>query len=42
MQNLSGYLLAVDFEKAFDSLNHNFLIAVLKTVFNYSFGDDNC
>ena len=37
MQKLSGYLLTVDFEKAFDSLNHNFLIAVLK---KYGFGDD--
>ena len=37
MQNLSGYLLTVDFEKAFHSLNHNFLIAVLK---KYGFGDD--
>ena len=35
MQKLSGYLLTVDFEKAFDSLN--FLIAVLK---KYGFGDD--
>ena len=37
MQKLSDYLLTVDFEKAFDSLNHNFLIAVLK---KYGFGDD--
>ena len=37
MKKLSGYLLTVDFEKAFDSLNHNFLIAVLK---KYGFGDD--
>ena len=37
MQKLSGYLLTVDFEKAFDSLNHNILIAVLK---KYGFGDD--
>ena len=36
MQKLSGYLLTADFEKAFDSLNHNFLIAVLK---KYGFGD---
>ena len=27
---ISGYLLAADFEKAFDSLNHKFLIPVLK------------
>ena len=37
VQKLSGYLLTVDFEKAFDSLNHNFLIVVLK---KYGFGDD--
>ena len=34
MQKLSSYILIVDFEKAFDSLN--FLIAVLK---KYGFGD---
>ena len=32
MQKLSGYLLTVDFEKAFHSLNHNFLISVLKNM----------
>ena len=37
MQKLSGYLLTADFEKAFDSLNHNFLITVL---LKYGFGDD--
>ena len=37
MQKLSVYLLTVDFEKAFDSLNHNSLIVVLK---KYGFGDD--
>ena len=37
MQKLSGYLLTVDFEKAFDSLNYNFLITVLK---KYGFGND--
>ena len=37
MQKLRGYHLTVDFEKAFDSLNHNFLIAVLK---KYDFGDN--
>ena len=37
MQKLSSYLLTVDFEKAFDSLNHKFLIAVLK---KYGLGDD--
>ena len=37
MQKLSDYPLTVDFEKAFDSLNHIFLIAGLK---KYGFGDD--
>ena len=37
MQKLSGYLLTVDFEKAFGSLNNNFLIVVLK---KYGFSDD--
>ena len=27
--NLEGYLVTIDFEKAFDSLNHNFLFEVL-------------
>ena len=31
------YLLTVDFEKAFDSLNHTFSIAVFK---KYGFGKD--
>ena len=30
MQKVSGYLLTVDFKKAFNSLNEKFLIAVLK------------
>ena len=30
VENIEGYLLAIDFEKAFDSLNHNSLIAVLE------------
>ena len=37
IQKIGGYLLTVDFEKAFDSLNHEFLIAVLKF---YGFGED--
>ena len=37
IQKISGYLLTVDFEKAFDSLNHKFLIAILK---KYGFGED--
>ena len=36
IKKISGYLLAVGFEKAFDSLN-KFLIAVLK---KYGFGED--
>ena len=36
IHKISGYLLTVDFEKAFDSLNHKFLIAGLK---KYSFGE---
>ena len=27
--NLSGFLIAIDFEKAFDTLNFNFLIRTL-------------
>ena len=34
---ISGYFLMVDFEKAFDSLNHKFLIVVLK---KYGFDED--
>ena len=37
IQKISGYLLTVDFRKAFDSLNHKFLIEVLK---KYGFGKD--
>ena len=37
IKKISGYLLTIDFEKAFDSLNHKFLIAVLK---KYGFGED--
>ena len=37
IEKTSGYLLTVDFEKAFDWLNHKFLIAVLK---KYGFGED--
>ena len=37
IQKISGYLLTVDFEKAFDSLNHKFLTGVLK---KYGFGED--
>ena len=37
IQKISGYLLTVDFQKAFDSLNHKFLITVLK---KYGFGED--
>ena len=34
---ISGFFLAADFEKAFDSLNHKFLITILK---KYGFGED--
>ena len=37
IQKISGYLLTADFEKPFDSLNHKFLIGVLK---KYGFGED--
>ena len=31
LENIEGYLLAIDFEKASDSLNYNLLIAVLES-----------
>ena len=34
---LKGFLLTVDIEKAFDSINHNFLLKVLE---NYGFSQD--
>ena len=34
---LSGHLMTTDFEKAFDSMSHAFLIADLK---KYGFGDN--
>ena len=37
LQKISGYLLTVDFEKTFDSLNNRFLIEVLK---KYAFDED--
>ena len=37
LQELEGYLVATDFEKAFDSLNHNFLITSRE---HYGFGND--
>ena len=37
LENIEGYLLAIDFEKAFDSLNHNLLIAALE---KFGFGCD--
>ena len=37
LEELEGYLVAIDFEKVFDSLNHNFLITALEY---YGFGND--
>ena len=37
IEKLRGYLMTIDFEKAFDSMNYAFLIAALK---KYSFGDN--
>ena len=36
-EKLSRYLMRIDFDKAFDSTNHAFLIAALKI---YGFGDN--
>ena len=37
VEKLSGYLKTIDFEKAFDSMSHAFLIAALK---KYGFVDN--
>ena len=37
LEKLERYLVAIDFKKAFDSLNHNFLITALE---HYGFGND--
>ena len=37
LEELEGYLVAIDFEKVFDSLNNNFLITALEY---YDFGND--
>ena len=37
LEELEGYLVAMVFEKAFDSLNHNFLITSQE---HYGFGKD--
>ena len=37
LEQLEGYLVAIHFEKGFDSLNHNFLITALE---HYGFGSD--
>ena len=36
-ENVSGYLMTIDFQNAFDSLNHCFLLAVLP---KYGFAED--
>ena len=36
LEQLEGYLVAIDFEKPFDSLNYNFLITALE---HYGFGN---
>ena len=36
LEQLEGYLVAIDFKKAFDSLNHNFLTSALE---HYGFGN---
>ena len=30
--NIGGYLVTIDIEKAFDSLDHKFILAVLKKI----------
>ena len=37
LEKLEGYLVAINFKKTFDSLNHNFLITALE---HYGFGND--
>ena len=37
LEELEGYVVAIDFEKAFGSLNRNFLITALE---HYGFGND--
>ena len=37
LENIEGYLLATDFKKTFDFLDHNLLIAILE---KYEFGHD--
>ena len=32
VEQMEGYMFAADIEKAFDSVDHNFLIAVLKSL----------
>ena len=36
-ENISGYLMTIDFQKVFDSLNNCFLLPVLR---KYGFGED--
>ena len=38
-KRIAGFILAIDFRKAFDSINHEYIQAVLK---KFNFGKDIC
>ena len=38
-KKIASLILAIDFKKAFDSINHNYIQKVLK---NFNFGADIC